>query len=85
MLHGRPAARSYYQALWNNHANVIDYVNLQFYAYGRNTTVDQYVSHYDEQTDNYRRGRVLAAINTSKPADVNIVDRDVALVACAVF
>lgn len=73
----------YYQALWNGHSHLIDYVNFQFYANQPNTTVDQYINLYNEQADIYGHCKVLAAINTSHPNDVNIVvHRDVALEAC---
>eukprot|EP01018_Ginkgo_biloba_P020755 Gb_07286 [translate_table: standard] len=33
--------QSHYQALWNKYGNLIDYVNFQFYAYDKSTTVSQ--------------------------------------------
>lgn len=56
----------HYLALWGKYSGVIDYVNFQFYAYARGTTVAQFLEHFDEQRRNYRGGRLLASFNTEK-------------------
>ncbi|KAL5230324.1 hypothetical protein ABZP36_029100 [Zizania latifolia] len=78
-------AQRLYRALWNSEYQMaIDYVNFQFYAYGHNIDVPQYIDRYNEQANapNFPGGRVLAAINTNNPAVVNIVNPDIALEAC---
>jgi hypothetical protein len=56
--------QKYYQPLWRKYSGVIDYVNYQFYGYGANTDVDQYVRFYDEQVRNYPGAKVLASFKT---------------------
>ncbi|WOK91774.1 hypothetical protein Cni_G00465 [Canna indica] len=56
----------HYQALWRKYGKAIDYVNFQFYAYDKGTTVAQFLSHFDEQRSNYRGGKLLASFNTEK-------------------
>ncbi|KAJ3673876.1 hypothetical protein LUZ60_005868 [Juncus effusus] len=59
-----PTVNTMYEALWAKYSTVIDYVNFQFYAYSADTTVDQYVQYYDDQTANYPGGNVLASFTT---------------------
>ncbi|CDP08970.1 unnamed protein product [Coffea canephora] len=53
--------QSHYQALWNSHGQLIDYVNFQFYAYARGTTVDQFMDYFAQQRRNYNGGKILAS------------------------
>ncbi|CAI9265460.1 unnamed protein product [Lactuca saligna] len=53
-----------YMALWNSYAHVIDYVNFQFYAYDKGTTVSQFMRYFQTQIDNYAGGNILASITT---------------------
>ncbi|KAL3504364.1 hypothetical protein ACH5RR_034205 [Cinchona calisaya] len=53
--------QSHYQALWKSHGELIDYVNFQFYAYDKGTTVSQFIDHFTEQTENYNGGKILAS------------------------
>ncbi|KAL6660794.1 hypothetical protein ACP70R_001829 [Stipagrostis hirtigluma subsp. patula] len=59
-----PVVQRYYQPLWAKYAGVIDYVNFQFYGYGDNTDVAQYVRFYDQQAASYPGGKVLASFMT---------------------
>ncbi|CAN6362626.1 unnamed protein product [Urochloa humidicola] len=59
-----PTIQKYYQPLWSKYSGVIDYVNFQFYGYGANTDVSLYVQFYDQQSANYRGGKVLASFMT---------------------
>lgn len=54
----------HYMALWRSYAGVFDYVNFQFYAYDRGTTVDQFLRHFDAQSANYNGGKVLVSFGT---------------------
>ncbi|WVZ58989.1 hypothetical protein U9M48_009199 [Paspalum notatum var. saurae] len=72
--------QSHYQALWASSGTDIDYVNFQFYAYGADTTADQYVSHFDDQIANYPGGNILASFTTA-PTTTS-VPIDTALSAC---
>ncbi|KAK6926872.1 Glycoside hydrolase family 18, catalytic domain [Dillenia turbinata] len=56
--------QSHYLALWRSYGDVIDYVNFQFYAYPRSTTVPQFLSHFKTQTSNYTGGKVLVSFST---------------------
>ncbi|RAL47713.1 hypothetical protein DM860_012338 [Cuscuta australis] len=56
-----PGVQKHYTALWKRYGHVIDYVNFQFYAYDKGTTVSQFLRHFDEQRERYRGGRVLAS------------------------
>ncbi|KAG9453752.1 hypothetical protein H6P81_006656 [Aristolochia fimbriata] len=53
--------QSHYTALWKKYGHVIDYVNFQFYAYDKGTTVSQFLSYFDAQSSNYEGGKVLAS------------------------
>lgn len=54
--------QSHYLALWRSYGHLIDYVNFQFYAYDKTTTVPQFIQHFKAQTSNYEGGRVLASL-----------------------
>ncbi|XP_074587737.1 chitinase 2-like [Curcuma longa] len=54
----------HYAALWMRHAHLVDYVNFQFYAYSGDTTVAQFLRHFDEQRRNYAGGKVLVSFAT---------------------
>ncbi|KAJ4820219.1 Chitinase 2 [Rhynchospora pubera] len=75
-----PTVQSMYQALWAKYSSIIDYVNFQFYAYGADTTVDQYVQYYDEQVSNYPGGNVLASFMTENTTGV--ISADTGFSAC---
>ncbi|XP_068667927.1 chitinase 2-like [Aristolochia californica] len=53
--------QSHYMALWRKYSHVIDYVNFQFYAYDKGTTVSQFLSYFNTQSSNYEGGKVLAS------------------------
>ena len=36
-------------------------MNFQFYAYDQGTTVSQFMKYYEEQSSNYKGGKVLAS------------------------
>ncbi|PPD95587.1 hypothetical protein GOBAR_DD07385 [Gossypium barbadense] len=38
-----------YLALWNKYGDIIDYVNFQFYAYDKGTTIPQFLSYFNNQ------------------------------------
>ncbi|KAG1368701.1 Chitinase 2 [Cocos nucifera] len=58
--------QSHYLALWRKYGHLIDYVNFQFYAYGANITVSQFLRYFAEQSSNYNggKGKVLASFTT---------------------
>ncbi|PKU63494.1 Chitinase 2 [Dendrobium catenatum] len=60
--YGRSDVQQHYQALWANYGDVIDYVNFQFYAYSSDTTVDQLLNYFEEQSSNYAGGKVLMSL-----------------------
>lgn len=53
--------QSHYLALWRKYGHLIDYVNFQFYAYDKGTTVSQFLNYFDTQSSNYNGGKVLAS------------------------
>ncbi|KAF3453782.1 hypothetical protein FNV43_RR04223 [Rhamnella rubrinervis] len=53
--------QSHYLALWKSYGDLIDYVNFQFYAYDKGTSVTQFLDYFDTQSSNYNGGKVLAS------------------------
>ncbi|PWA65793.1 hypothetical protein CTI12_AA173570 [Artemisia annua] len=53
--------QSHYMALWKSYGHVIDYVNFQFYAYDKGTTVSQFMTYFETQRSNYEGGSILAS------------------------
>ncbi|OMO67611.1 2S globulin [Corchorus capsularis] len=53
-----------YIALWKKYGNIIDYVNFQFYAYDKSTTIPQFLSYFNNQSSNYVGGKVLASFQS---------------------
>ncbi|XP_047321318.1 chitinase 2-like [Impatiens glandulifera] len=51
----------HYLALWRRYGDVIDYVNFQFYAYDRKTTISQFLTFFESQRLNYNGGKVLVS------------------------
>ncbi|KAK6137860.1 hypothetical protein DH2020_028399 [Rehmannia glutinosa] len=51
--------QSHYMALWKKYGHVIDYVNFQFYAYDKGTSVSQFMDYFTKQSSNYNGGKVL--------------------------
>ncbi|XP_008457518.2 chitinase 2-like [Cucumis melo] len=60
--------QSHYLALWRSYGHLIDYVNFQFYAYDKGTTVGQFIRHFKDQVSNYEGGRVLASLASDNSA-----------------
>ncbi|KAI9114681.1 hypothetical protein K1719_014379 [Acacia pycnantha] len=56
-----PQVQSHYLALWKKYGNLIDYVNFQFYAYAKGTTVSQFIDYFNRQSKNYKGGKVLVS------------------------
>ncbi|KAI3806359.1 hypothetical protein L1987_22258 [Smallanthus sonchifolius] len=54
----------HYLALWRSYGRVFYYVNFQFYAYDRSTTVAQFLSYFETQSANYNGGKVLVSFST---------------------
>ncbi|KAA8543969.1 hypothetical protein F0562_021854 [Nyssa sinensis] len=53
--------QSHYMALWKSYGHLIDYVNFQFYAYDKGTTVSEFMNYFDTQSSNYEGGKILAS------------------------
>ncbi|KAL2239780.1 chitinase 2-like [Sesamum indicum] len=53
--------QSHYMALWRSYGHIIDYVNFQFYAYDKGTTVSEFLDYFGTQSSNYNGGKVLAS------------------------
>ncbi|OWM67963.1 hypothetical protein CDL15_Pgr017531 [Punica granatum] len=58
------SVQPYYLALWKKYSHLIDYVNFQFYAYGKGITVPQFMKFFETQISNYRGGKVLVSLGT---------------------
>ncbi|XP_028775850.1 chitinase 2-like [Neltuma alba] len=58
--------QSHYLALWREYGHLIDYVNFQFYAYPKGTTVGEFMGHLERQVRNYRGGKVLVSFGTDE-------------------
>ncbi|XP_054797952.1 chitinase 2-like isoform X2 [Prosopis cineraria] len=59
-----PQVQNHYLALWKKYGNIIDYVNFQFYAYAKGTSVSQFLNYFDTQSKNYGGGKVLVSFIT---------------------
>ncbi|KAJ0788054.1 putative chitinase [Helianthus annuus] len=53
--------QSHYLAFWKSYGHIIDYVNFQFYAYDKGTTVSQFMNYFQTQSSNYGGGSILAS------------------------
>nr|GEW75294.1 chitinase 2-like [Tanacetum cinerariifolium] len=53
-----------YMALCKSYGDIIDYMNFQFYAYGKGTTVSQFINYFQTQSLNYEGGNILASFST---------------------
>ncbi|XP_051131214.1 chitinase 2-like [Andrographis paniculata] len=51
--------QSHYMALWKGYGHLIDYVNFQFYAYDKGTSVSEFLDYFATQSSNYAGGKVL--------------------------
>ncbi|XVE59163.1 hypothetical protein DITRI_Ditri05aG0023500 [Diplodiscus trichospermus] len=58
------SVQPHYLALWRKFGHLIDYVNFQFYAYDKGTNISQFLKYFDEQSSNYRGGKVLVSFGT---------------------
>ncbi|KAL4610337.1 hypothetical protein ACB092_08G043700 [Castanea dentata] len=58
------SVQPYYLALWQKYGHLIDYVNFQFYAYKKGTTISQFITHFETQNTNYKGGKVLVSFGT---------------------
>lgn len=58
------SVKPYYLALWRKYGHLIDYVNFQFYAYPKGTTVSQFLGYFETQRSNYNGGEILASFGT---------------------
>ncbi|KAI3801441.1 hypothetical protein L1987_29546 [Smallanthus sonchifolius] len=56
--------QSHYLALWKSYGHIINYVNFQFYAYDKGTTVSQFMNYFETQSSNYKGGDILVSITT---------------------
>ncbi|XP_057731600.1 chitinase 2-like [Arachis stenosperma] len=53
--------QNHYMTLWKSYGSLIDYVNFQFYAYDKGTTVDEFIGYFNTQSSNYNGGKVLVS------------------------
>lgn len=53
--------QSHYLALWKDYGHLIDYVNFQFYAYDKGTSVSQFIDYFNTQSSKYNGGKVLVS------------------------
>ncbi|KAK7261423.1 hypothetical protein RIF29_27733 [Crotalaria pallida] len=53
--------QSHYLALWKSYGHLIDYVNFQFYAYDKGTSVSQFIDYFNTQSSKYNGGKVLVS------------------------
>ncbi|KAF9608804.1 hypothetical protein IFM89_011842 [Coptis chinensis] len=56
--------QSHYMALWSKYGHLIDYVNFQFYAYDKSTSVSQFMTYFETQSSNYKGGKIMASFTT---------------------
>lgn len=58
--------QQHYLDLWKSYGRVFDYVNFQFYAYDKRTTVAQFMRYFDMQAANYNGGKVVVSFSTDE-------------------
>ncbi|KAJ4725925.1 chitinase 2-like [Melia azedarach] len=58
------SVQPHYLALWKKYGHLIDYVNFQFYAYEKGTTISQFMKYFEAQSLNYNEGKVLVSFGT---------------------
>lgn len=58
------SVQTHYLALWKKYGHLIDYVNFQFYAYDKGTTISQFMQYFQTQSSNYEGGKVLVSFGT---------------------
>ncbi|KAK4370398.1 hypothetical protein RND71_009873 [Anisodus tanguticus] len=54
-----------YLALWRKYGHLIDYVNFQFYAYEKGTTIPQFLQYFETQSCNYKGGKILVSFGSN--------------------
>ncbi|KAJ8751539.1 hypothetical protein K2173_016774 [Erythroxylum novogranatense] len=60
--------QNHYLALWRSFGSFIDYVNFQFYAYDRGTTVSQFLNFFNTQSSRYTGAKILTSFSTEAHA-----------------
>ncbi|XP_031282400.1 chitinase 2-like [Pistacia vera] len=58
------SVQPHYMALWRKYGHLIDYVNFQFYAYDKGTTISEFLKYFEAQSSNYYGGKVLVSFGT---------------------
>ncbi|XP_057483180.1 chitinase 2-like [Actinidia eriantha] len=58
------SVQPHYLALWSKYGNLIDFVNFQFYAYDKGTTISQFLQHFHDQNTNYKGANILVSFGT---------------------
>ncbi|KAK2985572.1 hypothetical protein RJ640_025005 [Escallonia rubra] len=58
------SVQPHYLALWRKYGHLIDYVNFQFYAYKKGTTVSEFMRYFEIQSANYYGGKILVSFGT---------------------
>ncbi|CAK9184826.1 unnamed protein product [Ilex paraguariensis] len=58
------SVQPHYLALWRKYGHLIDYVNFQFYAYKKGTTISQFMGYFETQSSNYKGGKILVSFGT---------------------
>lgn len=56
----------YYLALWRKYGHLIDLVDFQFYAYGKGTTISQFLQYFEIQSSNYEGSNLLVSFGTDR-------------------
>ncbi|GMY32960.1 chitinase 2 [Fagus crenata] len=69
--HMMMTVQPYYLALWRKYGHLIDYVNFQFYAYEKGTTIPQFIEHFETKNTNYIGGKVLVSFGTDGSGDLS--------------
>ncbi|KAM3398569.1 Chitinase 2 [Capsicum chinense] len=59
------SVQEHYLALWRKYSHLIDYVNFQFYAYAKGTTIPQFLQYFETQRCNYKGGKILVSFGTN--------------------
>ncbi|KAL7264589.1 hypothetical protein ACSBR1_002531 [Camellia fascicularis] len=77
------SVQQHYLALWRKYGHLIDYVNFQFYAYDKRTTVAQFLQYFETQSSNYKGGKILVSFGTDESGGLK--PKDGFFEACSVL
>ncbi|KAM7278040.1 hypothetical protein ACFE04_005174 [Oxalis oulophora] len=68
------SVQTHYLALWRKYGHLIDFVNFQFYAYDKGTSISEFLQYFDTQRYNYKGGKLLVSLGTDTSGGLSVKD-----------